>query len=222
MAGGATGKVSLVSNAQDSPTAIALSGNGLASPPAIKLNPLSLTFGDVYLGVNTVKPVTISNTGSAALVISKATINGTGFSISGLTAPVTIAGGESKNFNVSLLPTVAWNFYREDNPGWERHESPSYDCARRKRSSTSDSPSVDEASVPSTPPELLVKTSDGVSHVYSTYTKINSTQYSISDPVIDATLTNVGGSWKLILLRTVTCLQSIGPGKAKEPHWAQH
>jgi hypothetical protein len=51
----------------------------------------------------------------------------------------------------------------------------------------------------SIPPELSVTTSsDGVAHVYSTYTQINSTQYKVSDPIISATLTNLGGGqWKI-------------------------
>jgi hypothetical protein len=51
----------------------------------------------------------------------------------------------------------------------------------------------------SSPPELSVTTrSDGVAHVYSTYTQINSNQYTISDPVIKAIITNLGNSnWKI-------------------------
>lgn len=51
----------------------------------------------------------------------------------------------------------------------------------------------------SNPPELSVTTSsDGVAHVYSTYTQINSTQFTVSDPVISATVTNLGGGkWKI-------------------------
>jgi hypothetical protein len=53
--------------------------------------------------------------------------------------------------------------------------------------------------VQSSPPELSVTTSsDSVAHVYSTYTQINSTQYVVSDSVINATVTNLGGAeWKI-------------------------
>jgi hypothetical protein len=53
--------------------------------------------------------------------------------------------------------------------------------------------------VQSSPPELCVTTSsDGVAHVFSTYTQINLTQYTVSDPVINATVTNLGGGkWKI-------------------------
>jgi hypothetical protein len=49
------------------------------------------------------------------------------------------------------------------------------------------------------PPELSVTTSsDGVAHVYSKYTQISSTQYTVSDPVISATVTNLGeDKWKI-------------------------
>jgi hypothetical protein len=51
----------------------------------------------------------------------------------------------------------------------------------------------------SPPPELAVTTSsDGAFHVYSTYTQINSTQYTISDSVVNATVTDLGGGkWKV-------------------------
>ena len=53
--------------------------------------------------------------------------------------------------------------------------------------------------VQSSPPELSVTTSsDGVAHVYSTYTQVNSTQYVASDSVINATISNLGGGkWKV-------------------------
>jgi Abnormal spindle-like microcephaly-assoc'd, ASPM-SPD-2-Hydin len=200
MAGGATGNISLVSNAENSPTAIALSGNGLTSPPAITVAPPSLTFGDVYVGASSARAVTISNTGSVGLVIGQATITGNEFSISGLTAPLTIASGESKSFNVSLLPAAAGNFTGNITLVGNGANFPATTIALAGSGvQPPTKPPVDVASVQSTPPELLVKTSgDGVAHVYSTYTKTNSTQYAVSDSVIDATLTNLGdGDWKI-------------------------
>lgn len=199
VAGGATGNISLVSNAQNSPTAIALSGSGLASPPAIRVDPPGLAFGDQNVGTSSARAVTISNTGSKGLVISQATITGNGFSISGLTAPLTIAGGESKSFNVSLLPSAAGNFAGKITLVGNGANLPATIALAGSGVQPSTKTPVDVASVQSTPPELLVKTSgDGVAHVYSTFTKINSTQYSVSDSVIDATLTNLGGGdWKI-------------------------
>src|SRR5580704_2874254 len=54
-------------------------------------------------------------------------------------------------------------------------------------------------SAQSNPPELSVTTSsDGVAHVYSMFTQLNSTQYTVSDPVISATVTDLGsGKWKI-------------------------
>jgi len=51
----------------------------------------------------------------------------------------------------------------------------------------------------SSPPELSVTTSsDGVFHVYSTYTQMNATQYMVTDDVINAIVTNLGGGkWEI-------------------------
>lgn len=104
----ARGNISLVSNAPNSPTVIALSGNGvgMASPAAINVNPSTLAFGNMNVGGSSTQAVTVSNTGSTNLVITQATITGSGFSTSGLTAPLTIAAGQSQSFNVSFVPAA--------------------------------------------------------------------------------------------------------------------
>src|SRR5450631_298667 len=189
VAGGATGNISLVSNAQNSPTAIALSGSGLASAPTIRVDPPSLAFGDQNVGASSARAVTISNTGSKGLVISQATITGNGFSISGLTAPLTIARGESKSFNVNLLPAAAGDLTGRITLVGNGANLPATIALAGSGVQPPTKTPVDVASVQSTPPELLVKTSgDDVAHVYSTYTKISSTQFSVSDSVINATL----------------------------------
>lgn len=66
-------------------------------------------------------------------------------------------------------------------------------------STKSDSAMLTILPAPAMPPELSVTTSsDGVAHVYSTYTQINAAQYRVSDSVISATVTNLGESqWKV-------------------------
>ncbi|HWQ57038.1 MAG TPA: fibronectin type III domain-containing protein [Bryobacteraceae bacterium] len=48
------------------------------------------------------------------------------------------------------------------------------------------------------PPEFAVTTSDGGFRVFSSYTQVSPTQYSVSDPLLNATITDLGGGrWKL-------------------------
>ena len=48
----------------------------------------------------------LSNSGTADLSISQASVSGTGYSMTGLTAPITVAAGTSTNFTVAFQPTV--------------------------------------------------------------------------------------------------------------------
>jgi Abnormal spindle-like microcephaly-assoc'd, ASPM-SPD-2-Hydin len=104
-AGSASGSISITSNAPGSPAAIPLSGTGLQAQ--ISANPTSVAFGNVTDGNTNTTPVKISNGGTATLTISSATVTGTGFSISGLTTPVSINAGQNTTFNVAFSPNSA-------------------------------------------------------------------------------------------------------------------
>lgn len=58
-------------------------------------SPSTVSFGSVQIGNSLSQSVVLNNTGSWNLTISKATVSGTGFSISGLTLPLTLAPGQS-------------------------------------------------------------------------------------------------------------------------------
>ena len=103
--GSATGSVSVVSTAVNSPTTISLAANGASS--SLSVNPTSLSFGNVVVGTSSTQTVTLSNTGTSNAVVSQANVTGAGFSISGLTLPLTLAGGQNKPFSVSFAPTTA-------------------------------------------------------------------------------------------------------------------
>lgn len=106
--GSVTGSVTVVSNATNSPATIALSGTGVQ--PQISVTPASVSFGNATTGVTNTQTVTISNPGTASLTVSQATVSGTGFSLSGLTVPLTVAAGGSAACTVSFAPTAAGTF----------------------------------------------------------------------------------------------------------------
>jgi hypothetical protein len=104
-AGSASGSVSITNNAPGSPLAIALSGT--ATQPQISVSPTSATFGNVTTGTTNSQTITVTNNGSATLTISAAGVTGVGFSITGLTLPVSVATGKNTSFNVVFSPASA-------------------------------------------------------------------------------------------------------------------
>jgi hypothetical protein len=111
-AGSASGNLAIVSTANNSTLNIALSGTGTAQsqssvPPALAASSSTLSFGNVQTSKSTNLSETLTNTGGAALTISQATISATGFSVSGLSLPVTLSPKQSVTFTVIFAPTAA-------------------------------------------------------------------------------------------------------------------
>jgi Abnormal spindle-like microcephaly-assoc'd, ASPM-SPD-2-Hydin len=103
--GNASGSISVASNAPNSPLTIALSASG--SQAQISAIPSTAGFGNVSTGTSNSQTISLTNNGTASLVISHATVTGTGFSISGLSAPITIPAGSNTTFNAAFAPGVA-------------------------------------------------------------------------------------------------------------------
>jgi hypothetical protein len=99
--------LSIPSNASGSPHGVALSGSGVAAPaPAVTLNPTSLAFGNQTVGGSVIKPITLTNSGSAALGITSIATTGSGFT-SAHNCAATLAAAASCTINVTFAPTVA-------------------------------------------------------------------------------------------------------------------
>jgi hypothetical protein len=73
----------------------------------VTLNPASVVFGKVLVGNNQSQPVTMTNSGGSTVSITKATVTGTGFAISGLSVPVNLGAGQSQSFTVVFTPQSA-------------------------------------------------------------------------------------------------------------------
>ena len=103
-AGIVTGNITVTSNA---PTlTIPLSGTGV-TPGVLGANPTSLSYGSVTVGSNQALSETVTNMGGSNVTISQVTVSGTGFSLAGITAPVTLTSGQSASFNVTFAPQTA-------------------------------------------------------------------------------------------------------------------
>jgi hypothetical protein len=75
------------------------------SPGAITPSPGSFSFGNVTVGTTQTLSGSLANTGQSSITITQISVTGTGYSVSGITAPVTLAAGQSVNFSVAFAPT---------------------------------------------------------------------------------------------------------------------
>ena len=106
--GAASGNISIVSNAPGSPTSVGLSGTGIAATLTLGISPTSLSFGNVTTGTSSAsQTVTITNTGNANVTISQITLTGSGYAMTGGSAPVTLSPSQNLTLSVQFSPTVA-------------------------------------------------------------------------------------------------------------------
>ncbi len=105
-AGTSNGSLLITPSGSGTSLAIPLSGTGMM-PASLGATPGSLTFTNVQVGQNQTQMETVQNTGGANATISQASAAGTGFSISGISTPLTLAPGQSTSFNVIFAPLSA-------------------------------------------------------------------------------------------------------------------
>lgn len=74
---------------------------------ALSITPSAATFGSVTVKTESTQTIKVSNTGTGELKIFSAEIVGTGFSLSGMSAPTKLAAGSSATFNVAFKPLAA-------------------------------------------------------------------------------------------------------------------
>ena len=104
--GNVTGNLTISSDASDSPVTVSLSGNGVTGTPGTLMpTQSSLGFGSVQVGSSQTLPETVTNSGGSSLTITQAAPTGAGFSINGLSLPLTLTPGQSSpSFNVVFAP----------------------------------------------------------------------------------------------------------------------
>ncbi len=108
-AGSSNGNLAIISNGSNSTVNVPLSGNGLAAG-ALTPSPSSLAFGNVQVGNNLQLSETLTNSGGVNVHITQATVSGTGFTMSGLTPPVTLTPGQHYTFTVIFTPPSPANY----------------------------------------------------------------------------------------------------------------
>ncbi|MGA8763550.1 MAG: choice-of-anchor D domain-containing protein [Candidatus Sulfotelmatobacter sp.] len=107
--GSSNGTLSLSVDGSSTSVDVALSGTGM-TPGALTPSPTSLTFGSVGDGKSQTQTQTVRNTGGASVVISQVTATGAGFSVSGVSTPLTLTQGQSTSFSVTFAPQSSGNY----------------------------------------------------------------------------------------------------------------
>jgi Abnormal spindle-like microcephaly-assoc'd, ASPM-SPD-2-Hydin len=105
-AGSASGTLSVTSNASNSTLAVSLSGTGV-TPGVLGATSSSISFGSVQVGNSTTQSETLTNSGGSSVTVSQANVSGSGFSVTGLSLPLTLTPGQSFTFGVAFAPTSA-------------------------------------------------------------------------------------------------------------------
>jgi hypothetical protein len=96
-----------IANTGSTPTVNVVLSGGSQTPGAVTPTPSNLSFGNVPLGSKTTLSETLTNSGGSSLTVTQVNATGTGFSISGLTLPLTLAAGQSQPFSVTYTPQSA-------------------------------------------------------------------------------------------------------------------
>src|SRR4029077_1120318 len=105
-AGGANGSIAILSSASSSALTISLTGDGVA-PGVLTVAPASIGFGSIQVGSSQKQYASPTNSGGSSVTVTQATTTGTGFSVTGLTLPWTLAAGQTVNFSVAFAPQAA-------------------------------------------------------------------------------------------------------------------
>lgn len=100
--GAANGTISIASTATNPLLTLSLSGTGLAAGQ-LGISPASINFGNINVGTNQSQTGSLT-AGSSSIVISSANWGGSGFSLSGLSFPVTLQPGQTVPFTVTFAP----------------------------------------------------------------------------------------------------------------------
>ena len=73
----------------------------------LSLQSTSVAFGDVNVGTPSYQLVTLTSSGTAAVTVSAGSVSGTGYSISGVSFPLTLNSGATATLDIEFDPTTA-------------------------------------------------------------------------------------------------------------------
>ena len=105
-AGQATGSVTVMSDAPNSPLTIAATASAVTPTTGLSSSAASFNFGDVLLGSTNSLGATLTNVGNTNVTISSVTVTGAGFSATGVASNTTLTPGQTANLNAGFSPAA--------------------------------------------------------------------------------------------------------------------
>ena len=84
-----------------------VSGQQQNQSGTLSLGVVSIDFGTVTLGSKQTLSETVTNSGGSSVTVSTIAISGSGFTLNGVTTPVTLTAGQSTTFSISFTPPSA-------------------------------------------------------------------------------------------------------------------
>jgi hypothetical protein len=108
-AGASNGILSITQSGSSTTLDVSLSGTAIA-PATLSATPGSLNFTGGQAGTTQTQTVTIQNIGGVNATISQDSVAGTGFGISGLSTPSSLAPGQTTSLTVSFAPQSSGSF----------------------------------------------------------------------------------------------------------------
>jgi hypothetical protein len=109
-AGTLAAKVSIISSASSTPSTVSLSGIGMASTAVLSASVPSLNFGSVVIGKASALTVNLTNVGNSNVTISKVTLSGTSYTVTGVSAGLILSPGQSATLDSTFSPLAAGTF----------------------------------------------------------------------------------------------------------------
>jgi len=95
------------SDASNPSLAIHVSGAASATTRGVLApNPVNVPFGSVQVGQTATKYQVLRNSGTSSLTVSRVTATGRGFSVAGISLPLTLAPGHSVTFQTNFRPSA--------------------------------------------------------------------------------------------------------------------
>jgi hypothetical protein len=82
-------------------------GSSGVAQGTLSVSTTSLAFGNVSVGSSSSKTVSIQNPSTVSVSVSQLNTSGTGFAVSGMTAPLVVSPGQTVSFTVTFTPQAA-------------------------------------------------------------------------------------------------------------------
>ncbi len=99
--------VLFTSNATNGSAQYSVSGTGVTAAGAVTTTPASVSFGTVANGTTNSQTVQLKNAGGTSVTISSIAVSGTGFTLSRISVPLTLAPAQTSSFSVAFGPTAS-------------------------------------------------------------------------------------------------------------------